>query len=346
MMTAGRSTMFRLYSRTTTTTTRTKRHLIAFYYSTQSSRDKQPNKKDDLQHTIQMVQTYDPAGYLPGQLLPTTQMQEGYYAVRSFWVETGLRKQSSLGSIAVTSPQEYLNAWKDGITAVFDDNNQDKASSHPTLRLLHSLRPHFPSSDPFLQVLQARQYELESPQFRTLQEVKQHATRSCGNLLSLVLWTGDKTPTTHPYSHQAAQCLGQAHGLVQALRTSIPVLSNTGRLLLPQDLLQQEGVASPRYLLSALSQGDEVGTAALARVVERMAVEARHSLQKARQWQTEVREESSSAVLLPSYALETYLDRLAAKQYRLTDRSLRNVSWMEHAQCSFRMIFGYYNRTY
>ncbi len=337
MMTTGRSTILRLYSWTTT------RRRIRFY-STQSHNNQQ-TKKEDLQHAIQMVRTYDPAGYLPGQLLPTTIMQEGYYAVRSFWVETGLRKQSSFGIIPVTSPQEYLNAWKDGMIAVFDDNNQDEFVLHPTLRLLHSLRPHFPSSDPFFQILQAREYELESPQFATLDEVKRHATRSCGNLLSLVLFTGDKTPTTHPYSHQAAQCLGQAHGLVQALRTSISVLSNTGRLLLPQDLLQQQGVASPRYLLSALSQGDEVGTAALARVVERMAVEAQLSLQKARQWQTEVREESS-AVLLPSYALETYLDRLAAKQYRLTDRSLRNVSWMEHAQCSFRMIRGYYYRTY
>ena len=52
--------------------------------------DQQEYQKD-LDQAIHLVRSHDPAGYLPGRLLPTKEMQITYFAVRSFWVETGLK---------------------------------------------------------------------------------------------------------------------------------------------------------------------------------------------------------------------------------------------------------------
>ena len=64
------------------------------------------------------------------------------------------------------------------------------------------------------------------------------------------------TEASNPVAPQAVKLIGICHGLSNQLRHSIPVLSTTGKLIIPADLTRKYGVRSPRYSLSALSLGD------------------------------------------------------------------------------------------
>jgi phytoene/squalene synthetase len=187
-------------------------------------------------------------------------------------------------------------------------------------------------------------------QYDTLDDLLRHAGQSCGSLSQLVLESGQMQATDHPVSHEAARLVGIGHGLTNALRTSIPVISTTGKLIVPADLCVKYGVRSPRYLLSALGMGDEQCVRALQSAVQDIATAAREHLAAARGLRSEILLEISGtkavSVLLPALASDAFLNRLEQKQYMLTDKDLRNVGSMEHAMCKVRMIAAYYQKSY
>jgi len=157
--------------------------------------------------------------------------------------------------------------------------------------------------------------------------------------------------STNPSAHQAARHLGTCHGLTNALRTSIPLLSNTGKIIIPQDLCYKYDVKSPRYLLSAFSQGDTKCREALQHAVRDIVERARTCLEKARELRESILDDEPNgkkaiAVLLPGVASETFLNRLESHDYNLTSLDLRNVGPMEHATCAFRMINARYSYQY
>jgi Squalene/phytoene synthase len=170
------------------------------------------------------------------------------------------------------------------------------------------------------------------------------------SLLQLVMESGGMSESTNPKAIEAARLVGVCHGLTNALRTSIPVVSTTGKLIIPAELTTKYGVKSPRYLLSALGQGDEKCLAAMRKAVEDIASRAKSSLEQARGMRESVIAEKGGdkavTVLLPGLASETFLSRLADRKYELTDRSLRNVSSVEHAMCASRMVMAYYQKQY
>jgi phytoene/squalene synthetase len=344
-----------------------------------------------LDHVMNMCRSYDPAGYLPGQLLPTLEMQITYYAVRSFWVETGLRIGSTVPRLskkrmASTTPEEQLEWWRAGIEGIYEKKHvvkEEEEEEHPTLRLLRALHYHrHPREESeattaatgtftkchFDDILDGRKTDLELKQYPTLTHLEHHAMQSCGSLAQLVLESAGVYQKDHPITHSAAKSVGTCHGLTNALRMSIPVVSTTGRLIVPQDLCEKYDVKTPRYLLSALGQGDTVGLQAMRFAVRDIVEHAREHLETARDLREEILLEvkhenhnhdtkhssnennnnngAALAVLLPGLASETFLNRLEAHDFDLTNRDLRNVSWLEHARCSARMIQGYYQQTY
>jgi phytoene/squalene synthetase len=169
-------------------------------------------------------------------------------------------------------------------------------------------------------------------------------------LSRLVLESGNMTTETNPVAHAAAQLVGVAHGLTNSLRNSIPVLSTTGRLVVPAELTARYGVRSPRYLLSALGQGDAACVRAMQSAVRDVVDAARDHLRRARDLREQVLREPSgtkaASVLLPGLASEAFLNRLTAADYQLTDRNLRNVGTAEHAVCAARMVLAYYRKRY
>lgn len=170
------------------------------------------------------------------------------------------------------------------------------------------------------------------------------------SLLQLILEAGKQSRETDPKAFEAVRLVGVAHGITNALRTSIPVMSTTGKLVIPVELTEKHGVRSPRYLLSALGQGDEECLQAMENAVRDMVKCARDHLQSARDLRPAILEEphgaQSVAALLPGLASETFLNRLERSHFRLTDRNLRNVGTIEHATCSLRLLQGYVRRSY
>lgn len=325
----------------------------------------------DLQQAITLVQKHDPAGYLPGRLLPLPLMQVAYFAVRGFWVETGLRftKSSSNSSRSVgnaLTPHERLEEWQAGIDQLFSSEDiTTRIDNNSTLRLLQTTREliqekhqqsdsqHWQKSH-FDTILQGRRMDLDVKQYDTMEDLIHHAEQSCGELTKLVLLSGGIDAVHFPVTHEVARLIGICHGLTNALRTSIPVLSTTGKLIVPADLCVQYGVKSPRYLLSALGQGDEACKLALRHCIRDIAETARQQLQAARALQPQLRDEHGTsrhagndktssyakavAVFLPGWAAETFLTRLQQHDYQLTDRNLRSVSRLEHGKCAWRML--------
>jgi NADH dehydrogenase [ubiquinone] 1 alpha subcomplex assembly factor 6 len=314
------------------------------------------SSKSDLDYAIASVRAHDPSGYFPGRLLPDEQMQLAYYAVRNFWVETGLRFGSTARVPPNASPHEHLEWWQRAIDVLFDEKAlADLAQEwdHPTLRLLNSLLQYrgVPwKKDRFDEILAGRRKDLDTKQYETLDELTRHAEQSCGSLSELVLDSGGILCETNPVAHEAARKVGICHGLTNALRTSIPVMSTTGRLIVPADLTKKYGVTSPRYLLSALGQGDANCIRALQETVEHIVREARASLKEARDLRETILAEPAGSkavsVLIPGVASERFLDRLQASHFQLTDRNLRNVGMLEHAICSTYMIAAYIKQTY
>ena len=298
---------------------------------------------------MQMVKLHDPAGYIPGRLLPTTDMSVTYYAVRSFWVETGLRFGSTAKVSPNAPPAEHIEWWQQGIDHLYNKNGDIPQDwNHPTLRLLQEvIKQHDLSKCHFDDILTGRKRDTDLKQYPTLDSLIEHVVLSCGSLSELVLESGD---VTSPKADEAAKLVGVAHGLTNALRTSIPVISTTGKLVVPQDLCEKYGVKSPRYLLSALGLGDAECRAAFHNAIRDIANVARSNLAQARSLRNELLKEPDGekavAVLIPGLASETFLDRLENAGYDLTDRDLRNVGMVEHAMCASRMITAYCLKTY
>lgn len=298
---------------------------------------------EDLSYATTHVRKYDPAGFLPGQLLPPptttangnsdddkaaprTIMKTAYYAVRHFRIETGLRFGATAHVAPHSSPAVHLEWWQQGIDRLFDGNDnyadfaQSKDFNHPALRLLQSLLryemvPWEQSS--FDGILQGRRIDVDVKQYDTMDDLVRHAEQSCSHLNKLILQSGRVDESTNPKAYEAARLVGIGHGLTNALRTSIPVVSTTGKLVIPTELTQKYGVKTPRYLLSALGQGDVKCAEALQMAVRDIAATARDHLRGARALRTHILAEPdhqrSLPVLLPSLASETFLDRLAAK---------------------------------
>jgi phytoene/squalene synthetase len=330
-----------------TSTTTTRRSLVSVLTKPHAPL---PQQQKDLDHAVHLVKSHDPAGYFPGRLLPSAKMQLAYYAVRGFWVETGLRFGTTALVPPNSPPSAHLDWWTQGIETIYDSSNLPKEWDHPTLRLLHSLLQQETdlSKCHFEDILKGRRRDLDLKQYPTLESLKEHAVLSCGSLGQLVLESGDIRQISHPSSHQAAKHIGMCHGLTNALRTSIPVISTTGKLVIPQELCVKYSVKSPRYLLSALGQGDAECVKALQSAVRDIAMEAREELTKARSLRQTVETEDPEAlaVLLPGFASETFLNRLEQFGYDLTDPDLRRVSWIEHAKCSMNMMVAAYQKRY
>ena len=369
-----------------------------------------PGLEPDLDAAVRTVRNHDPSGYLPGLLLPTVDARIGYFAARSFWVETGLRKatmpvfggegdkeeekggggkdvggdrdeerRSGAGvggyggygeDATIRLQEERLRRWRRGIESVFSsrgggsyaigpDQAEDWTLS-PTLRLLRHilLRRNHLSPENFTSILNARMRDLRVNQYDTVQDVVAHSSDSCGGLLRLVLECCD-FPAPRPGSggvdedrgtnmtiaHKIAREIGILHGLSNALRTSVSVLSTTGKCIVPADLCLRYGVRSPRYLLSALALGDEECRRALQSAVGDLVGEARGRLESARGRRDEMynvmgeeRGRRVAAAFLVGIPAESFLDRLERGGYDLSDMGLRNVGLSEHFACSSRLM--------
>ena len=322
------------------------------------------------------VREHDPHSYWAGRfLLPTrhnnsssSSLRTAHWAVRSFWLETGLRLGSTAQVPVNSTPTVHLDFWQQGIDAVFHPSDEEDQGTtivgtsstspdmtHPTLLLLRHLKREQQlqwTKCHFDDLIQGRRNDLHTTQYNSLDQLTQHAEQTCGSVTQLLLESGGLTMEQNPVAHQAARFVGRAHGLTMQLRQSIPILSTQGRLTIPADLTAKHGVRSPRYLLSALGLGDETCRQALAYAVQDVAEAAFHNLHQARALRDEVLREphgtTAVAVLLTGHTMpsQAFLERLRNHQYQLTDRNLRSVGIQEQVAIVTRIIAAYYQNMY
>jgi phytoene/squalene synthetase len=321
--------------------------------------------KNDFDHAVSLVQKYDPSGYLPGLLVSTNSARIGYFAVRAFYIDSGLRMRTAslenslshsnqvggVGKRGIEIPNdERLEMWRKGLDAVYNGDNE-VLNSNPTLRLLHHVvNKHELSQKHFDKILLGREIDVDMKQYPTLESLKEHSVMFCGSLLHLVLeCIGVKQEDQ--VIMEAAEHAAICHGLTNSLRLSIPTVSSTGKVIIPRDLCEKHGIKSPRYLLSALGMGDEECKQNMQRAVEEISLVARNHLALARNLRDDIISTSSLgndavSAFLPLLPSEVFLDRLAAHHHDLTNRSLRSVSLVEHARCSVRLMTASVQKQY
>jgi len=332
------------------------------------SSDVDPQVTKDLDKAIALVRKYDPSGYLPGLMAPTREARIGYFAVRAFWLQSRLRFNEAplANSVSASrqvmgvgakgievSDEEGLQKWKMGVHCLYDGKSDNSLWEEcPTLRLLHHvIQKHTLSRKHFDNILAGRELDLHRKQYPTVSSLTDHANMSCGSLFHLILECSNIGQSDEDgVIYKTAQDLGIAHGLANALRTSVPVASATGKIIIPQDLCDKYGIRSPRYLLSALGMGDEECRKHLQSAVKDIAFVARDHLEKARLRRDDILShpdgETAVSVFLPGLASESFLNRLEIHQYDLTDRNLRSVGFVEHLMCASRIFGATLKKTY
>lgn len=336
----------------------------------------------DLQNSVSLVQKYDPSGYLPGILLPSKETRLGYFAIRSFWIESGLRfKRNPLQDSIASSKQipgvgqrdilipdhERIAYWKNAIDGIYNNTTDNDGQQYQeervlkghnkisTLRLLqYVIQKHNLSKCHFDRIMLGRERDVDMKQYPTIQSLEDHVDMFCVSLLNLVLECGgiyknDKNQD-NDVIYDTARQVGLTHGLTNALRLSVPTASATGKVIIPQDLCTKYNIKSPRYLLSALGMGDQECKKSLQLAVKDIVIVAREHLRMARETREEIAKHPMGsmalAAFLPALASETFLNRLEHHAYDLTDRTLRSVGTLEHLQCAQRLVVASWNKTF
>lgn len=303
----------------------------------------------DLQNSISLVQKYDPSGYLPGILLASKDARLGYFAIRAFWIESGLRFKSNPWKDSISSSKqipgvgqrdvlipdhERIGYWKNAIESLYENDNSDHHSSKiqqeqqelqgqqtnsSTLRLLqYVIQKHNLSKCYFDRIILGRERDVDMKQYPTMQSLEDHVDMFCVSLLHLVLECGgiyrdenQGTNNNHDILYNTAKHVGLTHGLTNALRLSVPTASATGKVIIPQDLCTKYDIQSPRYLLSALGMGDQECKRSLQQAVRDIVLVAREHLRMAR----EAREEIARHHPMGSMALSAFLPALASETF-------------------------------
>ena len=247
---------------------------------------------------------------------------------------------------------ERILRLKDGVDSLFNNQNTNALwESDGNLRLMHFVMQSHQLSRKYLdRILEARERDINVKQYTTMQSLVEHTELSCGSLLHLALQSAgvDQSDSEHVI-YKAACEIGRAHGLTNALRTSIPVAS-TGKIIIPADLCTKYGVKSPRYLLSALGQGDEECRGHLKSAVRDIAAVARSHLCNARILRDSVATSTNGdralSALIAGVASETFLNRLENHEFDLTNKNLRQVGFLEHLSCSSRILIASWRKRY
>jgi phytoene/squalene synthetase len=311
-----------------------------------------------LNQAMATVKQYDSVAFLPSYVLSDQKIRLSYFALRAFWIETGLRFGSTAFVAPNSTPAQHIQWWNDGIHQTLFPASQylDEAEpfqNHPILQLLLLLQEKYDirwTEAHFDAVLKGRLKDLDVQQYSTVDDLMQHAEQSCGSLTKLLLESGQLYEATNPHAHTAARLAGIGQGLSNALRQSVAVLSTAGKLIVPADLTLKYNVRSPRYLLSALSSGDQACENALQQCVRDIVELAANHIQQARDLQSRILSEPNGRIaascLLSTIPAELFLKRLETFRYKLTDRNLRSIGIFEQLQCATKIMLAFMQSRY
>lgn len=253
-------------------------------------------------------------------------------AIRAFNVEVS-RVQDQISDPKIGLMR--MKFWEDALDKCF--SNGDKIPNHPVVLELYRVRHLFVTTTKnihffvlqvirsnkltkrhFSSLIKSRKDIMTSNSFPTLESMEKYADQSVSSVYYLILEGSD---IRNVHADHAASHLGKAQGLCQLLR-SVPLISRTNFIPLPQDLLAEFKISHED--VKRAKNNDKIKEC-----VFKIASRANQHLEKARNLAKSVPKDANK-ILLPAVVTDTYLQRLLRVDCDIFHKNmqLRNLTWI------------------
>ncbi len=254
----------------------------------------------------EIARTQDPDRYLSA-LFASPAEREALFAVLAFNHEVAKTRdvvsETMLGQIR-------LQWWREAIDGIVAGAPRQHEVVQP---LAEAFQLFGLERDPFDEILDAREADLEDAPFTSLGDMKAYGEATAGGLgrIMLRILGEDRAPVL-----EAARAASTAWALTGLLR-SVPFHARVKRLMLPRDLLAEHGAAIGDY-------NEFRDTPALRSVVQGVAMAARQEIQVARS-AGGAGFKRAAPVLLQARLARLYLDRLEKAGFNAFDPAINAV---------------------
>jgi len=171
-------------------------------------------------------------------------------ALRAFNIETGLVKDSTSNP---TTGAIRLQWWRDAIEALYTGNETLDLVKQPVVAMLYILlRRYYLPKEFFVDIINARQDDLNSEGPDGIEALLRYAEQTQGSLVDLALHTIALLDADYPVAQRAARHAGKFVGLTTLLRAT-PFLAKRNLAYVPSCLLSEVGVSSEEFIAACIS---------------------------------------------------------------------------------------------
>ncbi|TRY79334.1 hypothetical protein TCAL_06601 [Tigriopus californicus] len=275
-------------------------------------------KQSSMSYCVNLVKTRDYENYLASLLLPSV-LHQPAFAIRAFNAEVASVKDSVSDRTIGLMRMQF---WKDTLEEICEGSKSPPA--HPVAQELHrAFAKHHFSKDLLLNLISSRERFLSNNPFQSLDEVDSYA-RDAFSSINFVLLTclnSDKSPSSQTgHARHALNQLGMAQGVSTLLR-AVPYHAQLRQVLLPTDLMMNQGVS----VESVVRKGDSEG---LRLVIEATAARAQEHLDNSR-FRMKYLSKDEKCLLLPAVATDAYLAALHKAECNVFHDKLKvKNSWL------------------
>ncbi|KAL7752007.1 hypothetical protein RI367_002535 [Sorochytrium milnesiophthora] len=283
---------------------RAARRRVAAYSTLAESGDDKFSVDKAVQYCRQSVQSSDYEGYLAALILPTD-VQPAAWALRAFNVELASVKDavrdSTLGRMRFMFWRETLDRIQQG---------SPPPQQPVAVALAYAAQKHKLSVGKLRRIITAREENLVTTQYATVEALEQYAEGTASQLLYLHL---DALGVQSLQADHTASHIGKAIGIVTALR-GVPFLLRKHAFHLPADVCAKHGVVSEHILRHG-------PTEELASAVFELATRANDQIATARSHWGDV-PDSAKIALAPAVSCARWLQKLEQCNFDLFNGQL------------------------
>ncbi|KAF9046567.1 isoprenoid synthase domain-containing protein [Panaeolus papilionaceus] len=258
------------------------------------------------------VRKHDYDSYLISHFYPK-HAQPGYFAIKAFSVE--------LASIADTVSntvigQMRMQFWRDAVKSI----NDGRPTKHPiALALYEASKKAKLSSYHLKRMVDARDAELQSPSYLTVDSLTSHAEATSSTVLYLLLQllSVPSSDVSHAASH-----LGTAQTFSTLLR-ALPYHAKKGQMIIPAELTAKHGVNQEEvFRYGPEAPGLESAVFDFATIAHDHLLTARDMISKMHDTNGRVLKESMP-VLVSAVPVSNYLKRLEESEFNAFEPKLQ-----------------------
>nr|CCA13879.1 conserved hypothetical protein [Albugo laibachii Nc14] len=258
------------------------------------------------------VKTYDYTNYFCGLLFPQDH-REAYFAIRAFNVETARIRDMAHGKLAPGTIR--MQWWREKIQSLFTSPSRSPSYDSVLLKeLAHTVNEKQLTRLWFDRILDARDRDLETEDYQTLEQLVLYSEYTTSSLLYLTLeLLGVRDET----ADQIASHAGVAIGLSNLLR-AVPFHVTQQQTYMPQELFSKYNL-DDEMLAHALQ--NPLHGEVFAPIIEEIVLKIREHLDMARALQSKL-----PIVARPAFttiaATESYLHQLQNANYNVFEQNL------------------------